>query len=94
MEQRPELRYALHVSPTAVTVAAERICCMRVSDSLSFGDEVKVTQHRVRAGIATSCLNLNAQSKRIEKMMHLLKVTESVLFEFVLCRIRYRHCIL
>jgi len=29
MEQRPELRYALHVSPTAVSVAAERIRCMR-----------------------------------------------------------------
>jgi hypothetical protein len=29
MEQSPEWRYALHVSPTAATVAAERICCMR-----------------------------------------------------------------
>jgi len=29
MEQRPELRYALHVGPTAVSVAAERTYCMR-----------------------------------------------------------------
>jgi len=27
MEQRPELRHALHVSPTAVSVAAERMRC-------------------------------------------------------------------
>jgi len=28
MEQRPELRYALHVSPTAASVAAERMRCL------------------------------------------------------------------
>ena len=29
MEHSPEWRYALHESPIAATVAAERICCMR-----------------------------------------------------------------
>jgi len=39
MEQRPELRYALHVSPTAVSVAAERTRCMRCFHFTQLQDE-------------------------------------------------------
>ena len=34
MEQSPEWRYALHVSPTAATVATESTCCMHRFTSL------------------------------------------------------------
>jgi hypothetical protein len=37
MEQRPELRYALHVSPIAATVAAERMRCMRLYRGAPWG---------------------------------------------------------
>lgn len=95
MEQRPEWRYALHVSPTAVTVAAERICCMPDESEVPVGC---LPRTRHRAGISACCHTrqsppsyLNARDGiQIEKMLFIFyfKVAESV-FEFVLFRIRY-----
>jgi hypothetical protein len=73
MEQRLELRYALDVSPTAVTVAAERICCMRESESESLGCGTASGPGRY-CRMLRSVFNLNALNTQREDATEIEKM--------------------